>query len=268
MQLLCLNVALFEANNKLLLKFFSKQKFDILCLQEVAGRIDPSTNPKYISKNHIDNTTKNLKHSFFSPTLVLRDCHLKHFHQKENFDYDFGGFLEVGNYLKTKFKMLNKSSVFVKRSSSGTAPDWLHFPKTQTKDVQVVDLELSNSKKLRILNYHGIWTKEKVGNAETEKACKKILDLAKAANYPSIIVGDFNLFPDTPSMQVFYNDFISLVDKHNILTTRPNSNELSHLERNVVDYILVSKNIEINSFEVLDSDVSDHLPLVLDFDLP
>jgi len=109
--------------------------------------------------------------------------------------------------------------------------------------------------------------KKKNGNAETLKACKKILALAKEVNYPTIIAGDFNLFPDTPSMQVFYKDFISLVDKYNISTTRPKNNELSHLKRNVVDYILVSKDIKVKSFEVLDSDVSDHLPLILDFEI-
>ncbi len=128
-------------------------------------------------------------------------------------------------------------------------------------------MELPKSKKLRVLNYHGIWTKEKVGNAETLKACRKILNLAREVSYPAIIVGDFNLFPDTPSMQIFYKHFINLVDMYNISTTRPASNELSNLKRNVVDYILVSKDIKVNSFAVLDSDVSDHFPLILDFEI-
>lgn len=90
--------------------------------------------------------------------------------------------------------------------------------------------------------------------------------LLSLVNYPVIITGDFNLFPDTESMTVF-KDFISLVDEYNIKTTRPKSNELSHLDRNLIDYILVSKGVKINSFQVLDSDVSDHLSLVLDFDI-
>jgi endonuclease/exonuclease/phosphatase family metal-dependent hydrolase len=68
-------------------------------------------------------------------------------------------------------------------------------------------------------------------------------------------------------MQVFYNDFISLVDTYKIKTTRPSSNELNGLKRNVVDFVMVSPDIKVNSFEVLDSDVSDHLPLVLDFEI-
>ena len=68
-------------------------------------------------------------------------------------------------------------------------------------------------------------------------------------------------------MKVFYKDFVSLVDTYKIKTTRPGSNELSSLERNVVDFILVTPDIKINSFEVLDSEVSDHLPLILDFEI-
>lgn len=266
MKLLSLNVALFETNNDALSDFLSKQNLDILCLQEVSAKIDVSANPDFVSKKSIDKVTKNLKYSLFGITWIIKEFHLKNFHKKENFDYHFGGFLKAGNYLKTRFKVIKKANVFVQKGSL-MPTDWSSWPKEQSKAVQVVDLELPNSKKLRVLNYHGIWTREKNGNEMTLKACQKILDLAKEVDYATIIVGDFNLFPDTPSMRVFYNDFTSLVDKYNILTTRPKSNELSHLKRNVVDYVLVSKDIKVNSFMVLDSEASDHLPLILDFEV-
>jgi endonuclease/exonuclease/phosphatase family metal-dependent hydrolase len=240
---------------------------DILCLQEVSDKIDDSANSDFVSKNHIDKATENLKYSFFGKTWIIKDFHLKNFHQKASFDYDFGGFLKAGNYLRTRFKIIWKANIFVQATPTFEVADWTEWPNNQSKAVQVVDLELPNSKKLRVLNYHGIWTKEKIGNKETLKACRQILGLAKEVDCPTIIVGDFNLFPDTPSMQVFYKDFTSLVDTHNITTTRPKSNELSNLERNVVDFVLVSKDIKVKSFEVLDLDVSDHLPLVLDFEI-
>ncbi|MDP2585593.1 MAG: endonuclease/exonuclease/phosphatase family protein [Candidatus Levybacteria bacterium] len=267
MKLLSLNVALFESNNDLLSKFLSEQTLDIICLQEVSGRIDSSVDLDYVTKSVIDEATEDLKYSFFGQNLIIKECHLINFHKKANFDFDFKGFIESGNYLKTKFKIIKKSNAYVKKVIETEVTDWVDWPKNQTRTVQVVDLMLPKSKKIRVINYHGIWTKEKIGTDETTRACKKILDLAKQVNYPTIIVGDFNLFPDTPSMRVFSEDFISLVDKHCISTTRPKSNELSHLKRNVVDYILVSRDIKVNYFEVLDSDVSDHLPLILDFDI-
>lgn len=265
MRLICLNVALFETNNEKLYEFLLEQKPDIICLQEVADRVASEVNPLYISKRFIDKATPSLSYSFFSPNWEIRDFHRKNFHKKESFDFEFGGFLKAGNYIKSKFKILKKTNVFIKYKTIKFT-DWSTWPQKQPKAVQVVDLGLPHPKKLRILNYHGIWTKEKTGNPETLEACKKINKLATEVNYPTIITGDFNLFPDTQSMKVFQDHFISLVDKYNIQTTRPESNELNHLQRNVVDFILVTPNIKINSFQVLDSDVSDHLPLILDFE--
>ncbi len=265
MLLLSLNVALFETNNEKLYKFLLTQKPDIVCLQEIAQGKDPNVDPVYLSKPFIDKATKNLRHSFFGPTWEIKEFHMTNFHQRDNFDFDFGGFLKSGNLIKTEFKILQKSNVFISHKHIKVT-DWSIWPKVQSKAVQVVDLQLPNSKKLRILNYHGIWTKEKIGNQDTLKACQKINQLAKEVNYPVIITGDFNLFPDTESMQVF-KDFISLVDQYGIKTTRPGTNELSHLKRNVVDYILVSPGIKINSFQIPNSDVSDHLPLILDFEI-
>lgn len=266
MRLISLNVALFETNNEKLYEFLLKQRPDIVCLQEVAAKVDLHVNSTYISKDYIDKATSDLKYSFFGPTWMVKDFHQTNFHQKENFDFEFGGFLKSGNYIRTKFKILKRSNVFISNKNIKVT-DWSTWPKNQSKAVQVVDLKLPNSKKLRILNYHGIWTKEKIGNKETLDACKKINQLATEINYPTIITGDFNLFPDTQSMNVFQDNFISLVDKHNIQTTRPKTNELSYLKRNVVDFIFVTKDIKIKSFEVLDTDVSDHLPLILDFEV-
>lgn len=265
MLLISLNVALFETNNEKLYKFLLKHNPDIVCLQEIAHSVDPNTNSAFLSKKFIDQATKHLKYSFFGPTWEIRSFHQKNFHQRENFYFDFGGFLKSGNYIKSKFKILKKTNIFLQNKNIKVT-SWDNWPEVQTKAVQVVDLQLPDSKKLRILNYHGIWTKEKIGNEKTLKACQKINQLAKKVDCPVIIVGDFNLFPDTESMKVF-KDFRSLVDEYNIQTTRPKSNELSHLQRNVIDYILISTGIKVNSFQVPDIDVSDHLPLILDFDL-
>lgn len=265
MRLVSLNVALFETNNEKLYKFLLSQNPDIICLQEIAASSDPLVNKDYLSKDYIDKATTELKYSFFGPTWFSKDFQQKNFHQKEDYFIDFGGWIESGIYIKTRFKIINAVNIFLKNKFEKIT-DWTIWPKNEAKSVQVVDLELDNGK-LRILNYHGIWTKEKIGNKETLKACKKISQLATEVNYPTIITGDFNLFPDTKSIEVFKGRFISLIDKYNIQTTRPKHNELSHLKRNVVDFIFISKQIKVKSFEVLDADVSDHLPLILDFSL-
>lgn len=268
MKLISLNVALFESNNDRVGEFLATQKPDIICIQEAVQKEDPGVDPQYVSMDHIAKATPELKYSYFSPNWFIKDFHMKNFHQRKSFDFEFGGFLKTGGLVRSRYKMLKKIDLPVGNSdfAGKKITDWSDWPEKQSKLVQAVDLELPWGKKIRVINYHGIWSREKIGNRLTLAACQKIARLAKEVDFPVIITGDFNLFPDTKSMKVF-KDFRSLVDEQNIKTTRPNSNELSHLERNVVDYILVSTGIRVNSFEVPDIDISDHLPLILDFEI-
>ena len=187
------------------------------------------------------------------------------FHGHDAFHFDLEGLAEMGNYTKSKFKITKGQNIFLQNHFTYTT-DRSKWPDEDYRAVLVTDLKIGN-KQLRVLNYHGIWTRDKQGNEKTLKACKMINNLALEAESEVVICGDFNLFPDTPSMKLFNKNYTSLVDKFNVKTTRPSSNELSKLERNVVDYIWVSKGIKINSFEVVLNDISDHLPLVLNFEI-
>jgi len=264
MKLLTLNVSLFDSNNSKLSKFLSEQKADIVCFQEITRDLDKGALKKYISKNPIDKATNELEFGFFGPNEVFGPFTLNEFHGQKNFHFDPGGMVEIGNYTKSKYPITKGENIFLEGHFSYST-DYSNWPDDDHRAVLVTDLDMGKHN-LRVINYHGIWTKDKQGNEKSLSACKKIYQLAMATKGEIIICGDFNLFPDTPSMKVFQSDFISLVDRYNIRATRPSSNELSGLERNVVDYVLLSRNIEVQSFKVLETDVSDHLPLFLDFE--
>lgn len=266
MNLISLNVAVFEKNNSQLRKFFSKYQSDFVCLQEVTKRVGDDAIEDYLSKDPIDESTRGIKYSFFGPLWIKKGFSMKNFHGKEKFEFSYGGNIEFGNYVKSKYEIVKGQNIFVQNHFTYVT-DWSNWPQEDHRAVQVVDVLIKKDKKLRLLNYHGIWTQHKQGNELTLEACRKIERLASEVDYPVIINGDFNLFPDTPSIRVFDDKFINLLNKYNVKTTRPSSNELSAKSRNVVDYIFVSKNIKVNKFEVIESDVSDHLPLMLDFDL-
>jgi endonuclease/exonuclease/phosphatase family metal-dependent hydrolase len=266
MKLLSLNVALFEPNNSKLSKFVKGQDADIVCFQEVTRALDKNVLKKYISKDPIDSATSKLPSGFYGPTETFGSFELKEFHGKDIFRFDPGGMLELGNYTKSKYPIKKAQNIFIEgHFTYNTDPS--NWPEEDYRAVLVADLDLGKNN-LRVINYHGIWTKDKLGNERTLSACQKIKDLALEAKGQVIICGDFNLFPDTPSMKVFQTNFISLVDRYNIRATRPSSNELNGQDRNVVDYILLSRNVKVKSFNVLGTDVSDHLPLVLEFELP
>lgn len=265
MKLLSLNVALFEANNAKLTKFLQDEKADIVCLQEVVREVEDSVASEYITKGPVDKATPDLKYSFYGPNSVMHNFDMEDFHGQEHFRFDLGGLAEMGNYVKSRYKVVKGQNVFLENHFTFTT-DYSNWPDEDYRAVLVVDLDV-NGKAVRVLNYHGIWTRGKLGNEKTLAACQKINALALETKSEVIICGDFNLFPDTPSMKLFEGNFVSLVDKYNTKTTRPTSNELNGTARNVVDYVWVSKGIKDNNFKVLDTNVSDHLPLILEFDL-
>lgn len=268
-KLLTLNVSIFDENNDKLILLLKEINPDIVCLQEVTRKVDESALDSYISKGAIDRGVNDLSYSFYAPNWSLRDFKQNNFHSKKVFEHDFGGIIEYGNYIKSRFKITMGMSVFVQGHFSYlTNWKWMaDHPGEEPRMVQVADLQFNNLKKLRILNYHGIWSKNKQGTDKTKSACKKLFQITEEVDYPSIICGDFNLFPDTESIKILNNHFKSLVDEYNISRTRPPSNELNNTKRNVVDYIFTSQEIKVVKFEVMDSDVSDHLPLYMEFSI-
>jgi endonuclease/exonuclease/phosphatase family metal-dependent hydrolase len=67
--------------------------------------------------------------------------------------------------------------------------------------------------------------------------------------------------------QLIDKEFINLIDKYNIKSTRPDFNDGLETGRNVVDYIFVSEDIKVKDFKVIETDITDHLPLLLEFEI-
>lgn len=268
MKLICLNVGLFLENNDSLSKFLKAEKPDMVLLQEVAREADLEVSPSYITKPIIDKALLKLKHSFFAPMWVIRDFRKKDFHGADTFHIDFKGFLEQGYYYRGAYHIYQGKNIFLLNEYRYQTV-WGAWPDDDSRSIQVIDLIVGEGEKpnLRLMNYHGIWSRDKRGNQHTLEANKKILKIAKEVSYPVIICGDFNLFPDTKEMKLFDKDFTSLVNKYDIQSTRPETNELENTGRNVVDHVLISRGVQVNSFNVVKNNVSDHLPLILDFDL-
>ncbi len=98
---------------------------------------------------------------------------------------------------------------------------------------------------------------------------KKILEYFKNINEAKIIGGDFNLMPDTRSIQMFEeNGYKNLIKEFKIKNTR---NEVSWKNfdnvQHFADYVFVSPDIKVKKFEVPYNEVSDHLPQILDFEI-
>lgn len=84
---------------------------------------------------------------------------------------------------------------------------------------------------------------------------------------PSIVVGDFNLLPETEEIKTLSNKMHNLIEKFNIKSTRPDFYDGLDKGNVVCDYIFVNDKVKVNNFNILNSNVSDHLPRILDFEI-
>jgi len=129
---------------------------------------------------------------------------------------------------------------------------------------QWIKLKLDGSESITILNLHGLWQRnsQKKDTPERIEQSKKIKDFFNNHNGKKILCGDFNIINDGNAMDMLEDGMINLIKKYGITSTRS-----SHYpkEEKFADYVLTSPNIEIGDFSVLSDEVSDHLPLLIEF---
>lgn len=114
-----------------------------------------------------------------------------------------------------------------------------------------------------IENVHGLWQGSIKTNTEAKlEQSKRIISLANSTNGRKIISGDFNLLPDTKSIEMLRDQYKDLIQEYKITNTRSTSYSK---EIRYADYAFTDKNITVNNFSVPDVNISDHLPLMLDF---
>lgn len=115
---------------------------------------------------------------------------------------------------------------------------------------------------LHILNHHGYHVhSHKNGDDETLRQCGLIADYVKGLEGRIVLCGDFNLLPDSSSIELINSFLVNHVIENKVLTTRT---PLTH-KTEACDFIFTSPDIEVKSFQVLDDIVSDHKALTIDF---
>lgn len=131
---------------------------------------------------------------------------------------------------------------------------------------------------LSIMNVHGpAFPGDKLDTPERLMQSDTLIERMKSVSEPCIIMGDFNLLPETESVQRFTRaGFINLIETYNIKTTRGTLHKVLHPQfcrppftvQEYADYTFTSPSIEIVHFEVPDEPVSDHLPMILTLTIP
>lgn len=130
---------------------------------------------------------------------------------------------------------------------------------------QWVKLKLDNLRDITVLNLHGLWQRDskKKDTPERIEQSRKIKEFFNGHVCKKILCGDFNIVNDGNVMSILEDDMMNLIKHYNVVSTR--SSHYPKEEEKFADYILVSKDVDVRDFRTLQEEVSDHLPLLLDF---
>lgn len=259
MKLLDLNLCIKKDNNNEVIDLISNDNYDVITFQEAMRGLDSGVFERYNSSNIIKEKT-GYKNSFFGSLWVAR-CHKKNGIVAR----DFGGLTEQGNEIITNYSILSSRNVFYYKNYSifEEVSNFKNEDHGRAFAESILDVD---GKKLQVINVHGIWNEDKLGNFNTINQIKTILSNVRY-DIPSIVVGDFNLLVESESIKMFDSKMVNLISKYKISSTRPNFDDGLDKGNVVCDYIFVNDKVKVNDFKVLITDVSDHLPLILDFDI-
>lgn len=169
---------------------------------------------------------------------------------------------DFGNAILSNLALIDKQTHFTNLEYKAGLS--LQNDDYNVRNFQHVIVTDENGRPVHIINHHGYHVpSHKNGNDFTEKACQQIADYAKELDGAVIIVGDFNLLPDSGSIAILNKDFKNLTKEYGLETTRT---DLTH-KSEPCDYIFVNDKILVNEFYASDIVASDHQGLVLDFEV-
>ena len=114
-----------------------------------------------------------------------------------------------------------------------------------------------------IINVHGMWQGSIKEDTEAKiKQSKLLIELSRSLQGKKILCGDFNLLPHTQAVHLFCDKYTDLIKEYGISDTR---GSLYPYDLRYSDYIFTDKTMHVSGFAVPRLDLSDHLPLVVEF---
>jgi endonuclease/exonuclease/phosphatase family metal-dependent hydrolase len=139
----------------------------------------------------------------------------------------------------------------------------INMPDPFPRILQTIHLKDIN---LSVYNFHGVPKAEKKDTPIRDLQTSRVMEIINKDTNPKIIVGDFNLNPDTKAIATFESKFVNQIKESSYPTTRSRYyNKLKDFP--FADYIFTSPEIKISEFKVLSDKISDHLPLLLNFEV-
>lgn len=243
---------------KPLLEFIEKnlENTDIFCFQEVFSTTEDIHEDSGFRVNLYAEIAKKLDHhkGYFAPCL---NNYLTGAFQPNFTNYPLTSGLAV--FIKKEIKVISHGDFFIYKKRGGFNPRDLN---SLPRNIQYLSL-ICRKEKFTICNFHGIWLKkDKKDNPARLKQSEKIKSFLDGVSGKKILCGDFNLDINTKSIKILENNLRNLIKEYSVKTTR---NKHFPGREKFADYTFVSNDVSVENFTVPDINISDHLPMILEF---
>ena len=235
------------------LKFLKEENPDIVVFQEVMDGKDKS----------LDRNTRTIEvlkdffegwNYYFAPEFMLIDGNLK---------------VEIGNAIFSKFPIIKSwSNDFgIPYGEFEVNPPNGDFS-THPKNVQCCEIDIKGQTHT-VCNLHGIWGLDGGDNPARLKMSDIIVEQIKDKE-KVLLAGDFNLKPNTQTIKNI-EKYLTNVFKDELKSSfnlsRKNLEKFPGYATAVVDMLFVSSDIKLLTHSCPQVDVSDHLPLMCEFEI-
>ena len=212
------------------------------------------------------------KNSPNTDIFCLSEIHPRLFSELNSLLPDFQGFYEEGKMDKY-MGFVYGQAVFARRGIKILDRDKMDIFRNVYNDLGWATVfGLGNPKRFYLANIHGkARPGHKLDTPARLRQSERIIKFFKDKKWPKIIGGDFNLMPQTKSVRMFeeagYRNLIKdfkIKRTRNRLTWEQFPNEEKQY---FADYVFVSPEVKVKKFKVPHIETSDHLPLILEFEI-
>lgn len=229
--------------------FFEKYKdVDIFCFQETYKGAAAKKEDEFIEIWDISKDSLNL----FEDIQETLPDHKGYFRPHVEDFYGLSIFVRKG------LEVIEEGDIWI-YGSGDYAPNGVHSRNLQYLKVY------NGEKRFLIANVHGIWMPgtHKEDIPERLEQTRIILDFLADITDPLILVGDFNLRPETKSLKSIEEKYENLLPKYEIHNTRTSFYDK---ECKYADYVFIGEGVVDKNLRVLPEEVSDHAALLLEFE--
>jgi endonuclease/exonuclease/phosphatase family metal-dependent hydrolase len=211
------------------IEFLKKEQPDLIGLQEVLE-----------DEEHTEKLAKELGFYYFFGKAFTTDRHETVF--------------TLGNAVLSRFPILESRIIML----SGLE-DYQRSSATEPRNVTLIKVRVKDQE----LTFATTHLAHSLDNVPSELRTKQTKNLMKEVDKESLILcGDFNSLPDDPAIKLLEESLINTDSDPSKKTWVDKDGD--HFR---IDYILTSKDLKNNTFQVLESDASDHKPISVDIEL-